>query len=89
MSFVPKVDEALSELRELVALGKNDVNLANSLREFIDSGSPLFRTNIDGLAAVPTVERVITYHLDESLLVNLAAPRARKVHSDNVDESHS
>ena len=86
MVFVPNAEEALTELRELVRLGADDVNVAEAFRCLVDDGAPFLTAHVDALPAISTDDRIVRYKLAEPLKVRLAALRAGHFKPDDVDE---
>lgn len=78
----------LADLRELVALsaleptGMHD--LFEDFRLLTDAGLPIVRAEIDPLSAVPADGFRFIYKLADTLLVRLAALRARHVNAGEV-----
>lgn len=81
MNFKPKIS---SEFDELILLARNDVDLANAVRDLLESGLPFVRADVNNLFTSSTGDRVLTYHLPEQLKVLVAAARAKKVEAENV-----
>ena len=80
MNYIPRIS---NEFDELISLARDDIDLANAVRDFLESGLPIVRADIDNCSASPTGDRVFTYHLPDHLQVLVAAARARKF--DPVD----
>ena len=78
MKFVPSVSQ---EVDELFSLACNDVDLAKSIREILDSRAPLVLADVDSCSTNSTGDRVFTYHLSDPVL--LITARAKNL--DTVD----
>ncbi len=72
------------EVDELVSLARNDVNLAKSLCDILESGTPFVCTDVDRFPADPTGDRIFTYQLSDPLKILLATVRARNLDAVNV-----
>lgn len=75
MKLIPKVSP---EFNELLALARDDKNLANAVRDHLEAGLPFVVADVDNITTSPTGDRVFTYQLPERLLVLIAAARTRK-----------
>ncbi len=80
MNYIPRIS---NEFDELISLARDDIDLANAVRDLLESGLPIVRADVDNLTTSPTGDRVFTYHLPDELKVLVAAARARKF--DPVD----
>ena len=80
LNYIPRIS---SEFDELISLARDEIDLANAVRDFLEAGLPIVRADIDNCSTSPTGNRVFTYQLPEHLKVLAAAARARKF--DPVD----
>jgi hypothetical protein len=83
---VPKDHGALSALRELgqLLIGRPDV--AERLSNFVDVGTPWFRSEVDLLATNSTGDFVVRYEASDALKEFIAAVRAP---NRKLDEANS
>ena len=81
MNYIPQIS---SEFDELMSLARQDVDLANAVRDFLEGGLPFVCADVDNLFTSPTGDRVLTYHLPEQLTVLVAAARARKIKAEDT-----
>ena len=81
MALVPEMSP---EVTELLSAAAEDVNLAESVCDFLDSGLPFVVADVDGFPADATGNGVFTYQLSEPLKVLLAAARAGNLDSVGV-----
>lgn len=72
------------EFAELLSLAGDDVNLAQSVRDFLDSGLEPIVLKINGLATDSAGDTVHTYQLAERLQILLLTARAKN--RDSVNE---
>jgi hypothetical protein len=72
---------------ELARLSRDDVQLADALREFLETGAPFVVCEIDDVATERTGDFVVRYQVSDGLKVLLAAARARHGIPDNKVET--
>ena len=83
--IIPDMQDALTDLRGLVALGRDNVDVAKCLDGLIESGTPLFRGQIDRSVTKSAGDFVVSYQLADELLVCLATMRARQIETVSKD----
>ena len=81
MNYVPQIS---SEFDELMSLARQDVDLANAVRDFLEGGLPFVVADVDNFSTGPTGDRVLTYHLPEQLKVLVAAAGAKKIEAEDA-----
>jgi len=88
--YIPDMKLALSDLRELKDLSMRwGFDLAQRLRDLGDAGAPVFQANIDDVRAEGAGDRHVRYQIADELLGDLAAMRARNVHSDVINQCYT
>tara|TARA_R110002110_G_scaffold257701_1_gene473701 strand:+ start:1716 stop:1976 length:261 start_codon:yes stop_codon:yes gene_type:complete len=86
MALCPDGATAFAELKELIALGADDVDTVEVFQRFADSGLPILCVDRDIGLAETANGTVFTYKLADELQICLTALRAR--HLDTVDISN-
>ncbi len=81
MNYIPQIS---SEFDELMSLARQDVDLANAVRDFLEGGLPFVVADVDNLSTSPTGDRVFTYHLPKQLKVLVATARTKKIEAEET-----
>lgn len=87
--YIPDMTQALADLKELNALSVRwGFDLSERLRSLSDAGTPVFRANVNDVAAIGAGNRIVRYQITDELLTDLTTMRARNVHPDVINRSH-
>lgn len=87
MELVPNVSEAVRDFRELISYGRESPHVLKALSDFLKSGTPPFRADVDFAVAETTGHADVVYQLVDSLHALLVACRAGNAKTHHLPES--
>jgi hypothetical protein len=75
MGSIPKMDQALPDIEELFAYGRENREIAQSISDLLKVGTPLLRIDRDQSVATGTGDFEVVYQLSEGMMALLTAIR--------------
>jgi hypothetical protein len=75
MASIPKMDQALRDVGELFDYGREFPDIANTISDVINRGTPLLRINRDQVVASSAGDFIVEYQLSDGMVAILTAAR--------------